>query len=300
MMPWLLQTTLLTLLSLLAFAANAVMCRWALDSGWIDPISFTHLRLASGAAMLFIVLSLIKRFHKPTTRPGDTRQQLQTKGDWRAALALFIYAITFSYGYVAISTATGALLLAVIVQLTMITYAMRNGEKLHRLEWIGVGLALIGLLYLVYPKLTTPSWWGLVMVVVSAYTWALYTLYGRRSRAPLVDTAYNFYRTLPLVAITGLAAIPWLHLTIEGAALALFSGAITSGLGYILWYTALPRLSSSLASAAQLLVPLLAAFGAAWLINEAITLHFMLAAALMLGGIALVLWGRQRHRKVLR
>lgn len=300
MMPWLLQTTLLTLLSLLAFAANAVMCRWALDSGWIDPISFTHLRLASGAAMLFIVLVAIKRFHKPTTRPGNAQQQPQTKGDWRAALALFIYAITFSYGYVAISTATGALLLAVIVQLTMITYAMRNGEKLHRLEWIGVGLALIGLLYLVYPKLTTPSWWGLVMVVVSAYTWALYTLYGRRSRAPLVDTAYNFYRTLPLVAITGLAAIPWLHLTIEGAALALFSGAITSGLGYILWYTALPRLSSSLASAAQLLVPLLAAFGAAWLINEAITLHFMLAAALMLGGIALVLWGRQRHRKVLR
>ncbi|MFA6698580.1 MAG: DMT family transporter [Thiomicrospira sp.] len=300
--PLLLQTAILTLLSLGAFAANAVICRWALDSGWIDPISFTNLRLASGALMLFFVMLWLR--YSPISRPANRlNPQPDTpspasQGSWRAAIALFIYALTFSYGYVAVTTATGALLLAVIVQLTMIGYALRAGERLHSLEWLGVALALIGLLYLVYPKLSGPSWWGLLMVTLSAYTWALYTLYGRRSRAPLVDTAYNFYRTLPFVALLALVSLPWINASAVGVALALFSGAITSGLGYIVWYTVLPRLSSSLASASQLLVPLMAALAAAWLINEAITLHLVIAAALMLGGIALVLWGRQHHRKL--
>jgi drug/metabolite transporter (DMT)-like permease len=291
------QTAMLTFLSLTAFAANAIICRWALDAGMIDPVSFTNLRLASGAMMLFFVVAWVswkKRPKTPITRPGEPSV---SKGSWRAAVVLFLYAITFSYGYVAISTATGALVLAAVVQLTMIGYALRAGDRLHGAEWIGVALALIGLLYLVYPKLTTPSWWGLVMVVASAYTWALYTLNGRKSKNPLQDTAYNFFRTLPLVAVAAIAFIPFMSLSWQGVALAVFSGAITSGLGYILWYKALPRISSSLASASQLLVPLMAAFGAAWLINEPITLRFVLSAALMLGGLGLVLWGRHRHRQ---
>ncbi|HEY9018543.1 DMT family transporter [Thiomicrospira sp.] len=290
------QTTFFTLSALVAFAANAVICRWALEAGWIDPVSFTSLRLASGAMMLWLVMSLVWWQKRSSTRPGVEMNQV-SKGSWRAAMILFIYAITFSYGYIEISTATGALLLAAVVQLTMIGYALRAGDRLHGAEWVGVALALIGLAYLVYPKLTTPSWWGLVVMCISAYTWALYSLNGRRSKNPLSDTAYNFYRTLPWVAVSSLLFIPFMHLTTEGIILAVFSGAITSGLGYILWYKALPSISSSLASASQLLVPLMAAFGAAWLIAEPITLHFMLAALLMIGGLGLVLWGRHRHRR---
>lgn len=293
-----LQTAFFTLLAMVAFAANAVVCRWALDGGWIDPVSFTSLRLGSAAAMLFLVMLWFNK--AKTTQPQKRQHTVPSRGSWKAAFILFVYAITFSYGYVAISTANGALILSAVVQLTMIGYALRQGDKLHGLEWVGVALALIGLLYLVYPKLSTPSWWGLVMVVISAYTWALYSLNGRTSRNPLTDTAYNFYRTLPMIALASLLSllfIEFVHLSVFGVALAVFSGAVTTGLGYILWYKALPKISSSLASATQLLVPLLAAFGAAWLIAEPITLRFMLAAALMMGGLSLVLLGRHQFRK---
>lgn len=294
----LIQTALFTFLSMVAFAANAIVCRWALDGHLIDPISFTNLRLGSAAAMLFLVMLWMRRQQK--TRSQTEKTAPVSRGSWRAAVILFIYAITFSYGYVAISTANGALILAVVVQLTMIGYAVRKGEKLHLAEWIGVALALLGLVYLMYPKLSTPSWWGLVMVGISAYTWALYSLHGRKSLDPLHDTAFNFYRTLPLVALAAaisLFFLPNVQFTAEGVGLALFSGAVTSGLGYILWYKALTNLSPSMASASQLLVPLLAALGANWLLAEPITLRFILAALLMLGGIGLVIHGRNQHRK---
>lgn len=284
---------------MLGFSANAIICRWTLDNGYIDPVSFTSFRLGAGAVMLFIVMALSsrqqasKRQIKSTTIPAQ-------KGDWKTSIYLFIYAITFSYGYVAISTATGALILAGIVQLTMIGYALRNGERLHRAEWLGLILALIGLVYLMYPKLTSPSWWGLVMVIISAYTWAIYSLNGRHSLDPITDTAYNFYRTLPMIILLMAATLVLtdvVNLTLTGVAMAVLSGSVTSGLGYIIWYKALPRLSSSLASACQLLVPLFAAFGAHWLIDESITLHFIIAATMMLGGLALVLIGRNQHRK---
>lgn len=296
----LIQTAILTLLSVTAFATNAIICRWALDDQWIDPVSFTSLRLGSGAAMLFIVMSWFawrKRHHLSTP---DAANKVATKGSWKAAFILFAYAIAFSFSYVTITTATGSLILAAVVQLTMLGYAVRAGDKLHRAEWIGVGLALAGLAYLMYPKLTTPSWWGLVMVVISAYSWALYSLNGRQSKNPMSDTAYNFYRTLPMIAVASLLAMLFedhVYLTEYGVTLAVISGAVTSGLGYILWYTALPHLSSSLASGSQLLMPLIAAFGAAWLIDEPLTLSFWVAALLMLGGLALVLAGRHQHRK---
>jgi drug/metabolite transporter (DMT)-like permease len=283
---------------MLAFSTNAIICRWTLDNGLIDPVSFSSFRLGAGAVMLFIVMAL--------SGPQQTNNKIKTttmpsqKGDWKASLYLFSYAVTFSYGYVAISTATGALVLAGVVQLTMIGYALRSGDRLHGAEWLGLILALIGLIYLMYPKLTSPSWWGLIMVMISAYSWAMYSLNGRHSLNPMADTAYNFYRTLPmvflLIAFT-LAFTNVINLTVIGVAMAILSGGVTSGLGYIIWYKALPRLSSSLASACQLLVPLFAAFGASWLIDEAITLHFLLAAAMMLGGLTLVLIGRNQHRK---
>ena len=294
----LIQTALFTFLSMVAFATNAIVCRWALDDHLIDPISFTNLRLGSAAAILFLVMLWMRRQQK--THSQDNKTVSVSRGSWRAAVFLFIYAITFSYGYVAISTANGALILAVVVQLTMIGYALRKGDKLHLAEWIGVALALLGLVYLMYPKLSTPSWWGLVMVGISAYTWAMYSLNGRKSLDPLHDTAFNFYRTLPMVALAtviSLYFLPNVLFTAEGIGLALFSGAVTSGLTYILWYKALTNLSPSMASASQLLVPLLAALGANWLLAEPITLRFILAALLMLGGIGLVIHGRNQHRK---
>lgn len=283
---------------MLAFSANAIICRWTLDSDLIDPVSFSAFRLGAGAVMLFIVMALSGQ--QQTNNTIKSAAMPSQKGDWKASLYLFIYAVTFSYGYVAISTATGALVLAGIVQLTMIGYAVRNGDRLHGAEWLGLILALIGLIYLMYPKLTSPSWWGLIMVMTSAYAWAMYSLNGRHSLNPMLDTAFNFYRTLPmvllLIALT-LVFTDVIKLTLTGVAMAILSGGVTSGLGYIIWYKALPRLSSSLASACQLLVPLFAAFGASWLIDEAITLHFLLAAAIMLGGLTLVLIGRNQHRK---
>ncbi|BCN92443.1 membrane protein [Thiomicrorhabdus immobilis] len=300
----LIQTTLFTSLSIIGFSANAVICRWALDHQLIDPMSFSSLRLGSAAAVLFVVMFWFS-LRKAQIKAGEKAEKPQVvgRGSWKAALILFIYTVFFSYGYVAISTATGALLLAAVVQLTILGYALRQGEKLHSAEWLGVAIALLGLWYLVYPKLTTPSWWGLVMMTISAYTWALYTLNGRKSKNPLSDTAYNFYRTLPMVAVASILSLLFteqLFLTSKGVLLAVVSGAVTTGLGYILWYSALPKISSSLASATQLLVPLFAAFGAMWLIDEPITVPFMIAATLMLGGLGLVLHGRNQHRKASR
>lgn len=299
MRRYLLQTTLFTFIAILAFSANAIICRWTLNSGLIDPVSFSACRLASGAVMLLIIMTLSagqranKTYIKSTVIPSQ-------KGGWKASLYLFIYALTFSYGYVAISTATGALILAGVVQLTMIGHALRNGDKLHGAEWVGLVLALLGLVYLMYPKLTSPSWWGLIMVIISAYTWAIYSLNGRHSLNPITDTAYNFYRTLPMIVALMLVSLAFsdvINITPLGMAMAVFSGAVTSGFAYIIWYKALPRLSSSLASACQLLVPLLAAFGANWLIDEPITRHFLIAATIMLGGLALILMGRNQYRK---
>lgn len=299
MRRYFLQTTLFTLIAILAFSANAIICRWTLDNGYIDPVSFSSFRLGAGAVMLFIVMALTKGQQASKNHIKSTTVPSQ-KGSWKTSLYLFIYALTFSYGYVSISTATGALILAGVVQLTMIGYALRNGDKLHGAEWLGLGLALVGLVYLMYPKLTSPSWWGLVMVVISAYTWAIYSLTGRHSLNPITDTAYNFYRTLPMILLLiagSLAFTDVISLTPIGVAMAILSGGVTSGLGYIIWYKVLPRLSSSLASACQLLVPLFAAFGAHWLIDEPITLHFIIAATMMLGGLALVLIGHNQHRK---
>jgi len=286
---------------MVAFSANAVICRWALDHQLVDPMSFTSLRLGSSAVVLFAVMTWYqwRKNTKPKAQSVQTPEKV-SKGSWRAAIILFIYALTFSYGYVAISTSTGALLLAGVVQLTILGYAVRNGEKLHLAEWIGVALALIGLIYLVYPKLTTPSWWGLVIMSISAYTWALYTIYGRKSVNPLSDTAFNFYRTLPMVIVASALSL-WLtehsFITYKGFVLAIISGGATTALGYILWYSALPKISSSMASASQLLVPLMAAFGAMLLIHEPITVSFLVAAAFMLGGLGLVVHGRNQHRK---
>ncbi len=278
-----LRTFFATGIALTAFAANSVFCRLALGESSIDPASFTVIRLFSGAIMLLLILNLSGR-KKPS----------RTKGSWGATAMLFLYATTFSFAYLSLDTGTGALILFGAVQFTMITYALISGDRLHRWEWVGVLLAFGGFVFLILPSVTTPSFIGFLLMTVSGIAWGAYTLMGRASQNPLPDTTYNFTRTLPLIAILGIIFISNAHLTPRGIALAIMSGALASGIGYTIWYIALGGLSATVASVAQLLVPVLAALGGVIFVSETLTLHFVLTATLILGGIALVVLGRNR------
>ena len=277
----LLKTLLTTCLALVAFAGNSILCRLALGRGSIDASSFTVIRLFSGAVMLLIILKL---FGKKRVSPA--------KDGWGSALMLFVYAATFSFAYISLNTGTGALILFGAVQLTMITIAVVSGDRLHLSEWLGVGLSFAGFVYLVLPKVTTPSLIGFVLMTIAGISWGIYTLMGRGSESPLSDTTYNFTRTLPFIIVMGLLFIQNSHLSQKGVLLAVMSGALASGIGYTIWYIALRGLSATIAAVAQLSVPVIAALGGVIFVSESISFHFLLSAAMILGGIALVVLGK--------
>jgi len=205
---------------------------------------------------------------------------------------LFVYAATFSFAYISLNTGTGALILFGAVQLTMITIAVVSGDRLHLSEWLGVGLAFAGFVYLVLPKVTTPSLISFVLMTIAGISWGIYTLMGRGSESPLSDTTYNFTRTLPFIIVMGLLFIQNSHLSQKGVLLAVMSGALASGIGYTIWYIALRGLSTTIAAVAQLSVPVIAALGGVIFVSESISFHFLLSAAMILGGIALVVLGK--------
>lgn len=271
-----------TSLALLAFAANSVFCRMALGEQSIDAAGFTIIRLLSGAIVLAIIL-LLRR------TPESTR----SKGSWSASLMLFIYALTFSFAYISLDTGTGALILFGSVQITMISVSVYRGTHLHSSEWIGVTVAFFGFVYLVLPGIGTPSGTGFTLMALSGIAWGLYTLKGKGSHSPLSDTSYNFIRTLPLLLILFVMAYPMLTLSPEGLLLAILSGAIASGIGYSIWYLALPLLTSIQAAVVQLSVPIIAAFGGVIFVNEPITERLAISTGLILGGILLVVLGRK-------
>ncbi len=279
------KTALFSVLPLLAFAANSVICRLALGRQLIDAASFTSVRLLAGAAMLL----LLRRLLAP-------RESLRPAGNWPAATMLFAYAAAFSFAYVTLPTATGALLLFGAVQLTMILSTLAQGHRLHALEWTGLGIAFTGFLYLVLPGLTAPSFAGFALMTTAGIAWGFYTLIGRGSQNPLADTAGNFVRTLPMLGL--LFPFAWLggHASTPGILWAVLSGAVTSGIGYTIWYLALRNLSAPQAATLQLSVPVLAAFGGVVLLGESITLRMTLASILVLGGIALVIRARSIGR----
>ncbi len=277
----LLRTIFLTSLALIAFAANTVLCRLALGSGTIDAASFTVVRLISGAVVLFLIITL-----------NRTHSSAITRGSWFASAALFIYAIAFSYAYITLDTATGALILFGAVQITMILLSVISGNRLHLSEWLGVVLAFCGFVYLILPGVTTPSLIGFILMTLSGIAWGIYTLKGRGSQNPLRDTAYNFIRTLPVVVILGLLTIPSQHYSQVGIVYAILSGALASGIGYTIWYIALGSLSATQAAVVQLFVPVIAAAGGVWLVDESISLRLVIAAIMILGGILLVVLGR--------
>ncbi|MGD8643188.1 MAG: DMT family transporter, partial [Chromatiales bacterium] len=211
---------------------------------------------------------------------------------WFSSAMLFLYAVTFSYAYLTLDTGTGALILFGSVQITMIVLSLLSGNRLHITEWLGVSAAFLGFVYLVMPGVSAPSIVGFVLMTVAGIAWGVYTLRGRGSADPLADTAYNFLRTIPIVAVLVAATLFSARYSVEGMVWAVLSGALASGVGYTIWYTALGGLSATQAAVVQLSVPVIAAFGGVLFVSEAITLRLVVAGVLILGGILLVVLGR--------
>ena len=277
-----LKTVFYTILALIAFSANSIFCRMALGGQSIDAASFTIIRLLSGAITLGLILLLT---HKVNSN--------RSKGSWPAALMLFIYALSFSYAYISLDAGTGALILFGSVQLSMITISLLSGTRLHYTEWLGVALAFCGFIYLILPGVSTPSGTGFLLMTVSGVAWGGYTLMGKGSESPLSDTGYNFIRTLPLVAIMLIIGLSEISYSSKGITLAILSGAFASGIGYSIWYLALPLLTSTQAAVVQLTVPLFATLGGVLFLNELVNTRLFISTALILGGILLVVLGRR-------
>ena len=271
------RTGVLTAMALVAFAGNSILCRMALGAHLIDPAGFTAVRIGAGAATLWGIAAI---------RSGGIPR---IAGDWGAAAALFLYAAAFSLAYITLSAGTGALILFGAVQLTMIVAGLRAGERPRPAEWLGLALAAGGLLVLVRPGLTAPAPAGSALMAVAGVAWGIYSLKGRGSVEPLRNTAGNFARAIPMAALMLLLLTARTGGTWEprGVWLAAASGALASGLGYAIWYAALPSLTATRAALVQLLVPVLAAAGGVALLGEAVPLRLPIAAALVLGGVAL-------------
>jgi drug/metabolite transporter (DMT)-like permease len=274
------KTLVFTLLALVAFAANSILCRMALGGNNIDASSFTTIRLLAGAIVLMAILK------------ANNKKSSSSKGNWLSGAMLFVYAITFSFAYMTLSTGTGALILFGSVQITMIFLSLISGNRLHISEWTGVSIAFAGFVYLVLPGVSSPSVVGFILMTMAGIAWGIYTLKGRGSGNPLADTAYNFLRTMPLVIILTLITVHNAHYTLEGVLLAVLSGAIASGMGYTIWYIALGGLSATQAAVVQLSVPVIAALGGVIFVSEPITLRLTLSGITILGGILLVVLGR--------
>ena len=273
---------LMTAITMLAFAGNSVLCRMALAGGAIDAASFTAIRLASGALMLTILLLFRAEF-----RGKGCRSILRT-GHWRASGWLCVYATGFSFAYLDVATATGALILFGAVQLTMMMASILDGERLGIMAWAGYVVAVAGLILLLWPGATAPSLQGVLIMAVAGMAWGMYSLHGKKSHDPLAQTAGNFILTLPMSALMLLLPTHHLHINHAGLLLAIASGALASGLGYALWYHVVARINGSVAATVQLSVPLLAAGGGVILLQEAMTTRFMVTSIMILGGIALV------------
>lgn len=274
------QTFLLTAVAMLAFAANSLLCRLALHQRGIDPASFGSIRLVSGAITLAVIVRLRSRRSAPVP------------ADWLAASMLFAYVAFFSFAYLALSAGTGALILFGAVQLTMFSVGLRSGERFSPVAWGGLALAVAGLVYLLSPGVAAPPLFGAASMAVAGVAWGVYSLRGRGVADPLAATAGNFVRAVPFALVLSLLFAANTHADAAGVCLAVASGALTSGIGYAVWYAALRKLSAMRASTVQLSVPLIAAFGGMLFLSEAITPRLAVASAAILGGIALVLSSR--------
>ena len=269
-------TIALTSATMIAFAANSVLCRLALSETGMDPAAFTFARIASGAVVLAAISAVAGRGRA-------------VGGSWRASLALFGYAAAFSFAYVSLPVGDGALILFGAVQATMVIDGLVRGERLTPGQWLGLAAAIAGLVALVAPGVSAPPLLGAMLMTVAGVAWGAYSIIGRSAGDPLAATAGNFLRAVPMALVLAFAAASGGPLPTLGIGYAILSGAAASGLGYTIWYAALPGLSAAEAASVQLSVPVIAALGGSAFLAEAISLRLALAAAAVLGGIGLVI-----------
>lgn len=267
---------ILTSLAMIAFAGNSLLCRVALKHTSIDAASFTTIRLVSGALVLWLIVRL---------RTGTQNRS----GNWPSALALFVYAAGFSFAYVSLPAAAGALLLFGAVQATMISRGIWAGERLRAIQLAGLLLAFAGLIGLLLPGLSAPPLFGSILMLSAGVAWGVYSLRGKGAGDPTQVTAGNFLRAAPISLVLSLIFFQSATVDIPGVTYAIFSGALASGIGYAIWYTALPGLKATTAATVQLSVPVIAALGGIVLLAEPLTLRLVLASVAIIGGIALVI-----------
>jgi drug/metabolite transporter (DMT)-like permease len=271
-------TAALTATALVAFAANSLLCRSALRPGLVDAATFTSVRLASGA----LALSLI----------AWRRGRLEAHGSLASTFALFGYAAAFSFAYLRLAAGTGALILFGSVQATMVGSGLVFGERPRLVEWVGLAIAIVGLVLLVRPGATAPDALGAGLMALAGAAWGAYSLRGRGGRDPVAANARNFVGSLPLALLTSVVTLRSLHASAAGVVLAAVSGALTSGVGYAVWYAALRGLTATRAAIVQLAVPVLAAVGGVVVLGETISVRLVGCAALVLGGVALAVSAR--------
>jgi drug/metabolite transporter (DMT)-like permease len=277
-----LRLALLTTIALVAFAGNSLLCRLALAQHEIDAASFTAVRLVTGALALVALLR--------ARSPG-----LVLAGTWPSAAALFVYAAPFSFAYLRLDASTGTLLAFAVVQAVMIGWGLHHGERPRPLAWCGLAIALAGLAALTLPGASAPDPLGAIAMAIAGTGWAIYSLRGRRpGDDPLAATAGNFVRSVPMVCAATLvfAMFADVHASARGIALAATSGVLASGVGYSVWYAALPQLSATRAAMLQLLVPIIATGGGIALLHEPLTMRLVACAAAILGGVALAIRSR--------
>jgi drug/metabolite transporter (DMT)-like permease len=277
---------LLTALTMVAFASNSILCRAALGEHAIDAASFTSIRLLSGALMLALILAYRDKGFSPK------------KIDPLSASMLYIYAACFSFSYVNLSVATGALLLFGAVQLTMTGFALAKGQRPGLQIWAGIITAFAGLVYLLLPGVTTPPLFSAALMITAGIAWGVYTLRGKGAKQPLVATGWNFIGTVPLALLTMLLFRSDIRLTTEGVILAVASGALASSLGYVIWYSVLPKITPTSAATVQLSVPIIAAFGGVLLVGESVSPRLIVASLLVLGGIYLTIGSAAKGRRI--
>ncbi|MFY0636089.1 MAG: DMT family transporter [Vannielia sp.] len=271
------RLALLIALTMAAFAANSLLNRAAVDAGLIDPLGYALIRVASGAAMLWLLLALRGR--------GLSVQPVPVAG----AISLTAYMLGFSLAYLTLGAGLGALILFGVIQITMFAVAVTTGAALGAQRLAGAVTAFSGLAFLLWPGgriSVDPA--GAALMTVAGIGWAFYTLQGRGTADPLAASARNFLWCLPLVALAAVLARPdWP--APGGVVLAMVGGAVTSGLGYVLWYGVLPRIETTTAAVVQLSVPVIAVVAGALILGEALSLQLLIAGAAVLGGIALAL-----------
>lgn len=285
------KTFFLTSFALLAFAANSVFCRLALGDAQVDAGSFTVIRLLSGSLFLGLFLAVKHFYINPNANVATELKDVskKSKGSWLNATWLFVYALTFSYAYIQLDTATGALVLFATVQVTMLLTRVLKGHLLSRAELIGLILAIAGFVFLLAPQVSSPSLIAFVLMCISGICWAFYTLAGKKSSDPTSDTIYNFFRTMPFIIIFAVINIDASYFSFDGVLYAILSGVLASALGYLLWYQALTSLRHNVAAVVQLLVPVLAAIAGFIFLGESVSVVFVIASLIILSGILLVI-----------